>query len=91
MWEQLCHAGRLVRAWGRSCQDGRARGGFCRNGFCVGGWWLDWESGGISEVRGGVVLGKDAVDTGAVEKGVVVGVGIAEFVVVLARLRSRRV
>ena len=36
-------------------------------------------------------MGKDGVDTGAVEKGVVVGVVIAELVAVLARLRSRRV
>ena len=50
-----------------------------------------WESCGISEERGGVVLGKDVVDTGAAEKGVVVGVGVAELVVVLVRLRSRQV
>ena len=36
-----------------------------------------------------LALGKDAVDTGAVEKGGVVG--ISELVVVLARLRLRQV
>ena len=46
--------------------------------------------GGISEECGGVILGKVVVDTGAVEKGVVVGVGVAKLVDVLARLRSRR-
>ena len=53
---------------------------------------MGWESGGISEERGGVILGKVVVDTGAVEKGVVtvVGVVLAELVVVLVRLRSRR-
>ena len=50
---------------------------------------MGWESGGISEECGGVILGKVVVDTGAVEKGVVVGVVLAELVVVLVRLGSR--